>query len=68
MLHKFSIDACRAMTYLHSSVVNMVHRDLKSPNLLITDEWTLKVGGKAEIIKEEGERERKEESEEMEKR
>lgn len=26
--------------------INMLHRDLKSANLLITNEWTLKVAGK----------------------
>lgn len=31
------------MNCLHTSVPTIVHRDLKSPNLLVDDNWTVKV-------------------------
>lgn len=31
------------MSCLHSSVPTIVHRDLKSPNLLVDKNWTVKV-------------------------
>jgi serine/threonine protein kinase len=31
------------MNCLHSSVPTIVHRDLKSPNLLVDKNWTVKV-------------------------
>jgi serine/threonine protein kinase len=33
----------RGMNCLHTSVPTIVHRDLKSPNLLVDDNWTVKV-------------------------
>ena len=32
------------MAYLHSCRPMIVHRDLKSPNLLVNRDWTIKVG------------------------
>jgi hypothetical protein len=33
------------MNYLHTGHPAIVHRDLKSPNLLVDRDWTVKVGG-----------------------
>jgi len=40
---KFARDASRGMLYLHSSNPVILHRDLKSDNLLVTTDWTVKV-------------------------
>ena len=36
-------DCCRGMLYLHSRRPPIIHRDLKSANLLVTASWKLKV-------------------------
>lgn len=36
-------DAVRGMIYLHTHSPPIVHRDLKSPNLLVSASWTVKV-------------------------
>uniref|UniRef100_A0A453HV54 non-specific serine/threonine protein kinase n=1 Tax=Aegilops tauschii subsp. strangulata TaxID=200361 RepID=A0A453HV54_AEGTS len=38
-----AIDIARGMNYLHSSSPTVVHRDLKSSNLLVDKNWTVKV-------------------------
>ena len=38
------LDAAKGMMYLHSSEPPVIHRDLKSPNLLVDKHWRLKVG------------------------
>lgn len=40
---KMAIDVAKGMNCLHTSVPTIVHRDLKSPNLLVDNNWTVKV-------------------------
>ncbi len=40
---KLAMDAARGINFLHTSDPPIIHRDLKSLNLLIDDTWTLKV-------------------------
>jgi len=40
---KFALDAARGMLYLHTSNPVILHRDLKSDNLLVSQDWTIKV-------------------------
>lgn len=40
---KVAVDACRGMAYLHNSNPPIIHRDLKSHNLLVDDHWKVKV-------------------------
>jgi putative methionine-R-sulfoxide reductase with GAF domain len=40
---KFMMDAAQGMLYLHMSNPVILHRDLKSDNLLVTGDWTVKV-------------------------
>ena len=41
---RFALDIARGMRYLHSSNPPQIHRDLKSPNLLVSDKWVVKIG------------------------
>ncbi|KAL5566942.1 hypothetical protein UlMin_030106 [Ulmus minor] len=41
---KMALDVARGMNCLHTSIPTIVHRDLKSPNLLVDDNWNVKVG------------------------
>jgi len=40
---KFALEAAIGLLYLHSSNPVILHRDLKSDNLLVTQDWTVKV-------------------------
>ncbi|XP_042386948.1 serine/threonine-protein kinase EDR1-like isoform X1 [Zingiber officinale] len=40
---KMALDVAMGMNCLHTSVPTIVHRDLKSPNLLVNENWTVKV-------------------------
>ncbi|GMH10463.1 hypothetical protein Nepgr_012304 [Nepenthes gracilis] len=41
---KMALDVARGMNCLHTSAPTIVHRDLKSPNLLVDKNWNVKVG------------------------
>jgi serine/threonine protein kinase len=38
-----ALDAARGMLYLHSFQPPLIHRDLKSHNILVTEDWSLKI-------------------------
>uniref|UniRef100_A0A2P2KC80 non-specific serine/threonine protein kinase n=1 Tax=Rhizophora mucronata TaxID=61149 RepID=A0A2P2KC80_RHIMU len=40
---KMALDVARGMNCLHTSMPTIVHRDLKSPNLLVDTNWNVKV-------------------------
>nr|XP_043632519.1 probable serine/threonine-protein kinase SIS8 isoform X2 [Erigeron canadensis] len=40
---RIAFDAARGMNYLHNCTPVIVHRDLKSPNLLVDKNWVVKV-------------------------
>lgn len=56
LIKKISIDVARGMHYLHSSNPVIIHRDLKSHNVLIGEHWNAKVAdfGLCKIIRDKG--------------
>ncbi|KAL3844235.1 hypothetical protein ACJIZ3_001638 [Penstemon smallii] len=40
---KMALDVAKGMNYLHTSNPTIVHRDLKTPNLLVDKNWVVKV-------------------------
>ncbi|XP_056177031.1 probable serine/threonine-protein kinase SIS8 [Syzygium oleosum] len=40
---RMALDVAKGMNYLHTSHPTIVHRDLKSPNLLVDKNWAVKV-------------------------
>lgn len=43
LCYKLSIDGAKGMLYLHTLNPPLIHRDIKSPNLLIDDNWNAKI-------------------------
>jgi serine/threonine protein kinase len=43
MMGEISLQIARGMSYLHSRRKSIIHRDLKSHNILVTDDFTIKV-------------------------
>jgi tRNA A-37 threonylcarbamoyl transferase component Bud32 len=41
---RMALDVAKGMNCLHASIPTIVHRDLKSPNLLVDNNWNVKVG------------------------
>ncbi|EGD80352.1 TKL/DICTY4/DRK protein kinase [Salpingoeca rosetta] len=41
--YRFALDAAQGMLFLHSKTPPLLHRDLKSANLLVAEDWTVKV-------------------------
>ncbi|BBN15959.1 protein MpMAPKKK16 [Marchantia polymorpha subsp. ruderalis] len=41
---KMALDIARGLNYLHHTTPPIIHRDLKSSNLLVDKNWTVKVG------------------------
>ncbi|KAL8196699.1 hypothetical protein R6Q57_024592 [Mikania cordata] len=46
---RMALDVAKGMNYLHTSNPVIVHRDLKTPNLLVDKNWVVKQGGWASI-------------------
>jgi len=40
---KFAWDACKGMEFLHTLEPARLHRDLKAENILVSDDWTVKI-------------------------
>jgi hypothetical protein len=43
MIRKIALDVCRGMSYLHGCTPPLIHRDLKPHNLLVDENWRVKV-------------------------
>ncbi|XP_065191827.1 uncharacterized protein LOC135822915 isoform X2 [Sycon ciliatum] len=41
---RFTLDAARGVRYLHNRDPPMIHRDIKSANMLVSDKWVVKIG------------------------
>ena len=45
-----AMDAAKGMLHLHLCDPPIIHRDLKSPNLLVDKHWRVKVGLRAVVV------------------
>eukprot|EP00118_Oscarella_pearsei_P023533 m.282772 g.282772 ORF g.282772 m.282772 type:complete len:1253 (+) comp40662_c0_seq2:239-3997(+) len=54
--YMFALDAAKGMEYLHNQKPPKIHRDLKTANLLVDENWVVKVAdfGCSKILKKEG--------------
>eukprot|EP01107_Rhizomastix_libera_P000920 TRINITY_DN1173_c0_g1_i12.p1 TRINITY_DN1173_c0_g1~~TRINITY_DN1173_c0_g1_i12.p1 ORF type:complete len:1032 (-),score=299.45 TRINITY_DN1173_c0_g1_i12:129-2813(-) len=43
MAFNFGVQACRGLHYLHTFTPQIIHRDLKSLNLLVTKDWEIRI-------------------------
>lgn len=43
MIRKIALDVCKGMSYLHGCTPPLIHRDLKPHNLLVDENWRVKV-------------------------
>ena len=44
MLLHLALDGAKGLAFLHGRAPPVVHRDIKSPNLLVSKDWTGKLG------------------------
>lgn len=42
LIMKYFINICEALRYIHAK--DIIHRDIKSPNIFLTEEGTAKLG------------------------
>lgn len=48
LIFKMALDTIKGLQFIHSS--GLIHRDLKSPNLLVDKYWNIKVSPKKTLL------------------